>query len=233
MKAKSKRKTIEMCTHGIIILLTMFIGVTSSVKGMNGNMHSAEEQNVSEVFETERPQDVASTHKESLKDYQMAESKDGTETRRAEDTMEAQPTIKQCPRFAHSRDWSKHEQYLLAKLAMCEAGTQSVQTKCLVILTVYNRVHDSRFPNTVEDVIYQNNGKTWQYSPLMPGGSWNRLEPDEECYEAVAMVMLEQFDYSGGAMYFESFGTDEEAANSWQGRRLEYLYQSDGIRFYK
>lgn len=228
-----KKKDIEFMTHGVIILLVMFVGIGVNVSGMTMSMHSAEEQQVSEVPETERPQDTASTREEDLKDYQAAESKDGTETGRAEDTMEAQPTIKQCPRFAHSRDWSKHEQYLLAKLAMCEAGTQSVQTKCLVILTVYNRVYDSRFPDTIEDVIYQNNGKTWQYSPLAPDGNWSKLEPNEECYEAVAMVMLEQFDYSGGAMYFESFGTDEEAANSWHGRCLEYLYQSDGIRFYK
>ena len=228
-----KKKDIEFMTHGVIILLVMFIGIGVNVSGMTMSMHSAEEQQVSEVPETERPQDMASTHEDSPEDYELIDITVGTETRRAEDTMEAQPTIKQCPRFAHSRDWSEHEQYLLAKLAMCEAGTQSVQTKCLVILTVYNRVHDNRFPNTIEDVIYQNDGKTWQYSPLMPGGSWNRLEPDEDCYEAVAMVMLEQFDYSGGAMYFESFGTDEEAANSWHGKCLEYLYQSDDIRFYK
>lgn len=228
-----KKKDIEFMTHGVIVLLVMFIGIGVNVSGMTMSMHSAEEQNVSEVFETERPQDVASTHEDSPEDYELIDITVGTETRRAEDTMEAQPTIKQCPRFAHSRDWSEHEQYLLAKLAMCEAGTQSVQTKCLVILTVYNRVHDNRFPDTIEDVIYQNDGKTWQYSPLMPGGSWSRLEPDEDCYEAVAMVMLEQFDYSGGAMYFESFSTDEESANSWHGKCLEYLYQSDDIRFYK
>ena len=228
-----KKKDIEFMTHGVIILLVMFIGIGVNVSGMTTSMHSAEEQQVSEVPETERPQDMASTYEDSPEDYELIDITVGTETRRAEDTMEAQPTIKQCPRFAHSRDWSEHEQYLLAKLAMCEAGTQSVQTKCLVILTVYNRVHDNRFPDTIEDVIYQNDGKTWQYSPLMPGGSWNELEPDEDCYEAVTMVMSEQFDYSGGAMYFESFGTDKEAANSWHGKCLEYLYQSDDIRFYK
>ena len=228
-----KKKDIEFMTHGVIILLVMFIGIGVNVSGMTMSMHSAEEQQVSEVPETERPQDMASTHEDSPEDYELIDITVGTETRRADGIDGGTTTIKQCLRFAHSRNWSEHEQYLLAKLAMCEAGTQSVQTKCLVILTVYNRMHDNRFPDTIEDVIYQNDGKTWQYSPLMPGGSWNRLEPDEDCYEAVAMVMLEQFDYSGGAMYFESFGTDEEAANSWHGKCLEYLYQSDDIRFYK
>lgn len=228
-----KKKDIEFMAHGVIILLVMFIGIGVNVSGMTMSMHSAEEQQVSEVPEMERPQDMASTHEDGPEDYELIDITVGTETRRADGIGGGTTTIEQYPTFAHSRNWSEHEQYLLAKLAMCEAGTQSVQTKCLVILTVYNRVHDNRFPDTIEDVIYQNDGKTWQYSPLMPGGSWNRLEPDEDCYEAVAMVMLEQFDYSGGAMYFESFGTDEEAANSWHGKCLEYLYQSDDIRFYK
>jgi len=241
---RSKRKTIEMCTHGIIVLLIMFIGVISSVKDTNENVYSTEEQSVSKAFETEWPQNTANIYKEGLKDCKVTEPKDSTETRQIKDVAEGSKNESessaspenfktQYPRFAHSRNWNKHEQYLLAKLAMCEAGTQSVRTKCLVILTVYNRVHDNRFPNTVKNVIYQNNGKTWQYSPLMPGGSWNKSKPDKDCYKAVAMVMSEQFDYSGGAMYFESFGTNKEAANSWHGRCLEYLYQSDDIRFYK
>lgn len=231
-----KKKYIEMATHGIILTIVLGFGVRQGVLASSVNQmvtQSAEVQQVQEVSETERPQDMASTHKVDLEERKQAESGDGTETRRAEVTMDAQPTTKQCPRFAHSREWDEYEQYLLAKLAMCEAGTQSVQTKCLVILTVYNRQNDSRFPDTVEDIIFQNDGRTWQYSPLMPNGSWWSTEPDGDCYEAVRTVMAEEYDYSGGAEYFESFGTDEEAAQSWHGKCLEFLYKSDDMRFYK
>lgn len=228
-----KKKDIEFMTHGVIILLVMFIGIGVNVSGMTMSMHSAEEQQVSEVPETERPQDMASTHEDSPEDYELIDITVGTETRRADGIDEGTTTIEQYPTFTHSRDWSEHEQYLLAKLAMCEAGTQNLQTKCLVILTVYNRVYDDRFPNTIEAVILQNDGKTWQYSPCAPGGSWSYMEPDEQCYEAVAQVMAEQYDYSGGAEYFEAFATEEEAANSWHGRCLTYLYQSQDVRFYK
>lgn len=228
-----KKKDIEFMTHGVIILLVMFIGIGVNVSGMTKNMLSAEEQQVSEVSETERPQDMASTHKDNQNDCKSTDATDGTETKRVEDTKEAQPTIEQYPTFTHSRDWSEHEQYLLAKLAMCEAGTQNLRTKCLVILTVYNRVYDDQFPDTIEAVIFQNDGKTWQYSPCAPGGSWSYTEPDEQCYEAVAQVMAEQYDYSGGAEYFEAFATEEEVANSWHSRCLTYLYQSQDVRFYK
>lgn len=228
-----KKKDIEFMTHGVIILLVMFIGIGVNVSGMTMSMHSAEEQQVSEVPETERPQDMASTHEDSPEDYELIDITVGTETRRADGSDGGTTTIEQYPTFTHSRDWSEHKQYLLAKLAMCEAGTQNLQTKCLVILTVYNRVYDDRFPDTIEEVILQNDGKTWQYSPCAPGGSWSYMEPDEQCYEAVAQVMAEQYDYSGGAEYFEAFATEEEAANSWHGRCLTYLYQSQDVRFYK
>ena len=228
-----KKKDIEFMTHGVIILLVMFVGIGVNVSGTTMSMHSAEEQQVSEVPETERPQDMASTHEGSPEDYELIDITVGTETRRADGIDGGTTTTEQYPTFAHSRDWSEHEQYLLAKLAMCEAGTQNLQTKCLVILTVYNRVYDDRFPDTIEEVILQNDGKTWQYSPCAPGGSWSYMEPDEQCYEAVAQVMAEQYDYSGGAEYFEAFATEEEAANSWHSRCLTYLYQSQDVRFYK
>ena len=228
-----KKKDIEFMTHGVIILLVMFIGIGVNVSGMTMSMHSVEEQQVSEVPETERPQDMASTHEDSPEDYELIDITVGTETRRADGIDGGTTTIEQYPTFTHSRDWSEHEQYLLAKLAMCEAGTQNLQTKCLVILTVYNRVYDDRFPDTIEEVILQNDGKIWQYSPCAPEGSWSYTEPDEQCYEAVAQIMAEQYDYSGGAEYFEAFATEQEAANSWHGRCLTYLYQSQDVRFYK
>lgn len=228
-----KKKDIEFMTHGVIILLVMFIGIGVNASGMTMSMLSAEEQQVSEVSETERPQDMASTHEDSPEDYELTDVPVGTETRQADGIDGGTTTIEQYPTFTHSRDWSEHEQYLLAKLAMCEAGTQNLQTKCLVILTVYNRVYDDRFPDTIEAVIFQNDGKTWQYSPCAPGGSWSYTEPDEQCYEAVAQVMAEQYDYSGGAEYFEAFATEEEVANSWHSRCLTYLYQSQDVRFYK
>lgn len=230
-----KKNEIELAAHAIILICIMLFGVNTAMDSMTKNMLSAEEQQVSEVSETERPQDMASIHKDNQNDCKSADATDGTKAKQAEDTKEAQLTIEQYPAFTHSRDWSENDQYLLAKLAMCEAGTQNMQTKCLVILTVYNRLYDDRFPDTVEEIIFQHDGGVYQYSPCALGGSWysTECEPDQECYDAVKQVMEEQYDYSGGALFFEAFATEEQAANSWHGRCLTYLYQSQDVRFYK
>lgn len=138
-----------------------------------------------------------------------------------------------CPAFAYSREWTEDEQYNLAKIAECEAGTESISTRELVIMVVMNRTVSDAFPDEIEEVITQHQGNIYQFSPVIPGGSWYDTEPSEESYEAVHNVMMAKADTSGGALYFEAFGTEEEAAESWHGKNLEFLYQSDATRFYR
>ena len=128
------------------------------------------------------------------------------------------------PEFTYSKDWSAKESYLLARIAMAEAEGCNIQTKTLIIMCVLNRVQSDEFPNTIEEVIFQEN----QFSPI-DNGRWDRVEPNEDCYEAVKIVMEAKYDYSGGATYFENCADED----NWHSRNLEFLYESEGIRFYR
>ena len=128
------------------------------------------------------------------------------------------------PEFTYSKDWSAKESYLLAKIAMAEAEGCNTQTKTLIIMCVLKRVWSDEFPDTIEEVIFQEN----QFSPI-DNGRWDRVEPNEDCYEAVKVVMEAKHDYSGGATYFENCADED----NWHSRNLEFLYESEGIRFYK
>lgn len=129
-------------------------------------------------------------------------------------------------------DLTENEVYLLAKINECEAGNQNIETRMLVVLTVLNRVKSDKFPGTIEEVIKENHNGVYQFSPLVQGGSWYYTEPSDDAYKAVDLVTEELFngiDASDGALYFESC----EDEDNWHSRNLEYLYQSDDIRFYK
>lgn len=128
------------------------------------------------------------------------------------------------PEFTYSKDWSAKESYLLARIAMAEAEGCNTQTKTLIIMCVLNRVWSDEFPDTIEEVIFQEN----QFSPI-DNGRWDRVEPNEDCYEAVKVVMEAKYEYSGGATYFENCADED----NWHSRNLEFLYESEGIRFYK
>lgn len=122
----------------------------------------------------------------------------------------------------HSMDWSIEDSYMLMKIAMAEAESESVEGKALVMLVVLNRVWNDGFPGTVEEVIFQPE----QFSPVMEGGRYYTTEPNEECYEALELVMS-GWDESQGALYFES-----EGKSDWHRKNLEFLFQYGNHYFY-
>lgn len=126
--------------------------------------------------------------------------------------------------------WTDEEAYMLAKIAMAEAEGESLDTKVLIILTILNRVSSEKayFPDTIEEVIFQNKDGVYQFSPIAPGGRWWTTEPNEECWEAVSIVSEMDYDISNGALYFEAC-----KGESWHSRNLEFVCQSDNTRFYK
>lgn len=207
-----KRAMHNAIFNGIMIMLIMSIGLYITV---NANQNMQPKVNESETsIDYHLTAGVASILE---KDINQSSS------------VEEVESIEMYPEFEYSKDWDANDSYLLAKIAMCEAGNQNTQTKTLVIMTILNRVWDDYFPDTIEEVIFQQSSNgVYQFSPI-GDGSWERNEPDEDCWEAVKIVMESKYDYSGGALYFESC----ENEDNWHSRNLEFLYQSQTMRFYK
>lgn len=133
----------------------------------------------------------------------------GKETSREVNVLVPEPETEQ------SSEHDAEDSYLLAKLAMAEAEGEDTEGKALVILVVLNRVQSEGFPDTVEDVILE-------------GGRWYKVEPDEDCYKALELVMLENWDKSEGALYFES-----RSDSTWHQNHLQFLFQHGNHYFYK
>lgn len=112
----------------------------------------------------------------------------------------------------------------LRKIAMAEAEGESVEGKALVMCVILNRVESENFADTVEGVIFE----TGQFSPIRSEGRWWTTSPDEECSEALNMV-LDGWDESRGALYFESCRNSD----NWHSRNCEFLFTYGGHRFYK
>lgn len=191
--------------HVIIIIIMMIVALCNMSR-----LAVSEKVNESYEVKTIKP------HISALVTYEP----DELDTQEGETGFE----VNYYPEFTYSKDWSVEDSYLLAKIAMAEAEGCNTRTKTLIIMCVLNRVWSDEFPDTIEEVIFQEN----QFSPI-DNGRWDRVEPNEDCYEAVKVVMEAKYDYSGGATYFESCDNED----NWHSRNLEYLYESEGIRFYK
>ena len=114
------------------------------------------------------------------------------------------------------------EEYLLAKLAMAEAEGEDVKGKALVMLIVLNRVKSQEFPNTITGVIYDKG----QFSPII-NGRFDSVEPDEGCWEALALVKS-GWDESQDALYFE----ETKDRETWHSLNLEKLFVYGCHTFY-
>ena len=116
-----------------------------------------------------------------------------------------------------------HEDEMLLRTAMGEAEGESVEGKALVMRVILNRTESSLFPDSIEDVVFQRN----QFSVTKPGGRYWTLEPDEGCYEALALVHS-GWDQSEGALYFAN-----DSGKAWFDRHCEYLFTVGGHNFYR
>lgn len=122
-----------------------------------------------------------------------------------------------------SMDWDAEESYYLAKIAMAEAEGEDTEGKALVMLVVLNRVWSDEFPNSIKEVILQEN----QFSPVA-NGRFDAVEPDEDCYKALEMIQVQKWDESQGSTYFES-----ESDSTWHQENLQFLFQHGRHYFYK
>lgn len=90
---------------------------------------------------------------------------------------------------------SSDEIKLLAALIFCEAGNQSYRGKLAVANVVINRVLDDRFPNTIEEVIYQK----YQFSPVGNGALAKALKSDipSKCKKAAKAAIAGENNVEG------------------------------------
>lgn len=115
------------------------------------------------------------------------------------------------------------EREMLKYIVEQETRGGSYRHKCIVTNVILNRVRDSRFPNTVKEVLLQRN----QFSSL-----WNyyqkRNEPDNNTVNAVNDVLNGRVeDESNGSLYFHSMDRD-----GWFSS-LSFVMEVEGHRFFK
>jgi len=95
----------------------------------------------------------------------------------------------------YDRTLNEREIALLTHLVSAEAGGEPFAGQVAVAAVVLNRLHDPRFPSTVEDVIFQPGA----FSPVANGTIWNDSVPTAR---AAVYAALRGWDPTHGARYF-------------------------------
>lgn len=119
---------------------------------------------------------------------------------------------------------------VLLKIVQAEAGNQDEKGKMLVAGVVMNRVKSSRFPDTVEEVVFQHKNGVYQFSPVV-SGSYYSVRVSKETEEAVARVLSGE-DITEGALYFAARKYANDSSMKWFDTSLTRLFEYGGHEFF-
>lgn len=80
---------------------------------------------------------------------------------------------------------------LLAVIVYAEAGNQDLKGKGLVADVILNRMDDPRFPNTISEVIFQDNQFSTATTSIITSAGYNVTQ---DCYDAVMNELSSRID---------------------------------------
>lgn len=120
---------------------------------------------------------------------------------------------------------------VLCRIVQAEAGGEDAMGKQMVADVVLNRVKCDKFPDTVEDVVFQKSGNKAQFSPIADG-RYYKVSVSQETQEAVEKA-LEGTDSTNGALYFVAAAKANAGNLSWFQRCLTLAASHGNHDFYK
>ena len=111
--------------------------------------------------------------------------------------------------------YSLEEVMLLAKTVRAEAGDSSnhSDSQIGVASVIMNRVADSRFPNSIKEVVYQKVGNIPQFS-VAYNGALDSAEVDSGTLSNVYLVLSEGSQLPSDVLYFYSSSVKENWVNT-------------------
>lgn len=107
---------------------------------------------------------------------------------------------------------------VLAQLVEAEAGNQDFEGKCLVVDVILNRVESPDFPDTISEVIYQNDPIQFStvYNGAFDKAAWNMKESDYKAvmYE-IEMHGNKEYLYFNNSPDVSGTGTPVKVGGHW------------------
>lgn len=133
-------------------------------------------------------------------------------------------------RLVRESQMPKSEYDTLLRIVEAEATGEDLEGKMLIANVILNRVADERFPDTIEEVVWQQIGGAAQFQPTVDGRI-NTVEISAQTIEAVDRVLAGE-DASQGALYFMARDASDSTSVGWFDKALIPLFQHGGHEYY-
>ena len=126
---------------------------------------------------------------------------------------------------------SDKEYGILTRIVEAEAGNMDKKSKILVANVILNRINHEEFPDTVEEVVFQNVNGAIQFSPVADGRYYT-VKITESTKESVDRALAGE-DYSEGALYFMERSMSAASNVNWFDQCLTKLFKYESHEFFK
>ncbi len=118
----------------------------------------------------------------------------------------------------------------MLRIVESEAGGEDRKGKILVANVIINRVMDEQFPDTVTDVIFQQEDGVCQFSPIRDGRFYS-VKVSQDTIDAVDAALYGE-DCSSGALYFMARAYADKEKAAWFDKHLTKLFTYGGHEFF-
>lgn len=129
-----------------------------------------------------------------------------------------------------SLDLPQDEYDILTRIVEAEAGNEDEKGRMLVAGVILNRVNHKKFPDTIAEVVFQNENGTSQFSPVS-NGRYYSVKISEATVKAVDKVLSGE-DVTEGALYFASRKHADPEKMQWFDNNLTRLFTYGGHEFF-
>ena len=194
------------------------MGVVSGAMSMNAYSQAA-----SEI-------DTASANENILVGAARASRTERRRTNMEKSTQSARNVFTYARQVVESNQMPESEYYTLLRIVEAEATGEDLEGKMLIANVILNRVKDSRFPNTIEEVVWQNIDGSAQFQPTIDGRI-NSVEITDSTIEAVDRVLAGE-DKSQGALFFMARNGSDASSIGWFEENLIPLLTHGGHEYY-
>ncbi len=133
-------------------------------------------------------------------------------------------------KLVRDNQMSKSEYDTLLRIVEAEATGEDLEGKMLIANVILNRVKDERFPDTVEEVVWQQTGGIAQFQPTVDGRIYS-VEVSDDTITAVDRVLAGE-DESQGALFFMARKSSDDASVGWFDNTLTHLFEHGGHEYY-
>lgn len=203
---------------------------SASIVPVSTELLGEQQESSNETTKTSETENQTEAENETEAQTEAVEETTVTETQtepQTEVVTEAEPeTVEQVINTPIDIELSDSDYYWLIRIVEAEAGDQDEIGRIMVANVIFNRVKSGNFPSTVKSVIFQNNGRTYQFEPVKNERIYD-VTPSETTINCVDRAISGE-DYSQGALFF----TMKTSSRSWFNTSLTLLFVHGDHYFY-